>query len=1093
MFHLERILIPACIFNNNELSKCNSYFKRQFKIRSEEFIDLLSFKDKEDFKNFIISRKRNIELIINIKETFLPIKITKLYKIAKNEFILTFEKIKSRKYLGESIFKNSMDGILVEKLDRTIIDINRAISKITGYKRKEVIGKNSKDFVQFGPSFPLRKKPGGGIFKFNVIAKNGNLIPIEARTWMDNLGGERVVIGILRDVSDYKNAIEELTSLRKTLEKEVKSHRIIMKALSRLGVGIAIFQDYKGISGAFREANSYLLKVLGCKREELIGKKSFREFLSEEFYEKVVENYKNRIKGENPNHLYEIVVLDRKGNKHLVLSNIERIKYKGKPAVFGFYMDITEKRQKEKELYEKEKQITHIANNINGFLWQATLSPEGKFENNIVTKGIYKITGYTPEEMLKNENKFLEIVYKEDLGEVKKAMASLKRGKRAIVEFRIVSKKGEIRWLHANADVIKGKDGFPIFSGFVIDITERKDFERKLRNLNLAIQASNEIFIMVDLEGKIQYVNPAFERKTGYKLKEVKGNPVSEYYKIIIPDHKSLHEKIKLEIKWQEILYRKVKGGGFFKVFSSFSPILDSKNMVIGYFIIERDLSEEDRLINKLNSLFDSLTDLGFSFLFLHKKGKKRGLIKFANIGFFKKTGFLEEEIIEKKYFTDIIVPIKPGSDMLDVSCNIPNKAKLKGKDKEYIVEFDLRELEYGGEDSIFVLIRDVTEREKLEERLRRIQKYEAMGVLAGGIAHDFNNILSAIMGYIYLLKRDIKSQKLIEKLEKIEDTAKRASNLTKQLIGFARKGKYEITPIDVVEHIGNVLDIIKASVDRRISINFSKPKSLMVIEADPSQFEQVIMNVLLNSIEAIPKAGEIKIKTSFFKADKNFISMYPFVKSGEYVEISVKDTGIGMSNKVLERIFEPFFTTKEKGSGLGLSNVYGIVRNHGGFILVESEKGVGTEFKIYFPRSEKSSFLKEREKRKKTGKNVSVHRKILIVEDENIVREMLGEILARKGFNVIKAKDGLCGVKKVKENSSIDLVILDMNMPRMSGKEAFFEIKKINPDLKVLIATGYAYDNDVRMLIDKGAEGFIQKPYKGEEILSTIEKVLFS
>ena len=981
----------------------------------------------------------------------------------------------------------------MEKLDRTIIDMNRAISKITGYKRKEVIGKNSKDFVQAEPNFPLGEKPGAGIFKFNVVAKDGRLIPIEARTWFDNLGGEKVVIGILRDVSDYKNAIEELTSLRKTLEKEVKSHRIIMKALSRLGVGIAIFQDYKGISGAFREANKYLLKILGYKRDELIDKKSFKEFLSEESYKRVVGNYQKRIKGENPEHLYEMVILDRKGNKHILLSNIERIKYKGKPATFGFYMDITEKKQKEKELFEKEKQITHIANNINGFLWQVTLSPKSKFENNIITKGVYKITGYTPEEILKNKNKFLEIVYKEDLGEVKKAMVSLNRGEKAALEFRIVSKNGEIKWLHANADVIKGKDGFPIFSGFAIDITERKNIERELRNLNLAIQASNEIFIMVDLEGKIQYVNPAFERKTGYKLKEVRRKPVSKYYKIIIPNQESLHEKIKLEEKWQGILYRKIKGGGFFKVFSSFSPILDSRNKVIGYFIVERDLSTEDKLISKLNNLFNSLTDLGFSFLFLHKKGEKRGLIKFANIGFLKKTGFLEEEIIEKKYFTEIIEPIKPESDLLDVGCNIPTKAKLKGKDKEYIVEYDLRELEYGGEDSIFVLIRDVTEREKLEERLRRIQKYEAMGVLAGGIAHDFNNILSAIMGYIYLLKRDIKSQKLIEKLEKIEDTAKRASNLTKQLIGFARKGKYEISPIDVVKHMENILEIIKASVDRRISINFFKSKDLMVIEADPSQFEQVIMNVLLNAIEAIPGAGEIKIKTSFFKPDKNFISMYPFVKSGEYVEIKIKDTGIGMSKNVLERIFEPFFTTKEKGNGLGLSNVYGIVRNHGGFILVESEKGVGTEFKIYFPRSDKSSVLKKRERKKKTEKNIDSYKKILIVEDEDIVREMLGEILEGKGFDVIKAKDGFCGVRKVEKDGSIDLVILDMNMPRMSGKEAFFKIKKINPNVKVLIATGYAYDKDVRMLINKGAEGFIQKPYKGEEILSTIEKVLFS
>ena len=755
-------------------------------------------------------------------------------------------------------------------------------------------------------------------------------------------------------------------------------------------------------------------------------------------------------------------------------------------------MDVTEKRKKERELYEKEKQITHIANNINGFLWQAKLSFNGKFQNSIITKGIYKITGYTPEEMLKDEEIFLKIVYKKDLSEVKEAMKSLKRGERVTVEFRIVSKSGEIKWLHANANAVKGKDGSPIFSGFAIDITKRKNIERELKNLNLAVEASNEIFIMVDLEGKIQYVNPAFERKTGYKLKEVKNKPISSFYKVIIPDQKNIEKTIKSDENWQGILYRKIKGGEFFKVFSSFSPIFDSDNKVIGYFVIERDLSEEDKLINKLNNLFDALTELGFSFLILHKNGEKKGLIKHANKEFFDLTGFDREEIIEKKYFKDIVEEI--NSNVIDCSADesIPNKAKLYGKGREYVVEYNYKSIDFEGENTIFLLMRDVTEREKLEEKLRRIQKYEAMGVLAGGIAHDFNNILAAIMGYIYLMKREIKNQRLLEKLDKIEDTAKRASNLTKQLIGFARKGKYEIKPINVEEHILNVMEILKASVDKRICINFDKPNELMVIEADPSQFEQVLMNILLNSVEAISGNGKIKIRLSFFKADKKFILKNPFVNEGEYVEISIKDTGKGMSENVLEKIFEPFFTTKEKGNGLGLSNVYGIVRNHGGFILVNSEEGKGTEFKVYFPVSKNNLFKKE-QKVKNVKKRDIKNKKILIVEDEEIIREMLEEILKNKGFEVIAAEDGLKGIEKVKENLDIDLVILDMNMPHMSGKEAFFKMQEINPDIKVLVATGFTYDNDVRTLLKEGAVGFLQKPFKGDEILSMIEEILTS
>ena len=1089
---VEKFVIPACVYRRGEIEKCNQYFKKACKKSPQILLNEIKEKDKKRFFDFLKSKKRQIILYIeDEKNQIIEVKVSKLFKMDRGEFILGFEKSKREEYRDfyKSIFEKSIDGILVEDLNRRIINVNRALSKMLGYKRNEIIGRNSLEFVEKKSTEVLDKIPKGGIFELNLIRKNGEIFPIEARAWVDELEGEKVAVGILRDISNYKRIIEELDDLRKKLEKEVKSQRMIIRALSRLGVGIAIFQDYKGIFGAIREANNYLLKIMGYKKSEVINKRSFKDFLSKESFEKVISNYQKRIRGEKTEHLYEMVVIDKKGRKHILLSNIEKINYKGKPATFGFYFDITEKKERERALYEKERQLALLANNFNGFLWQARLSADGKFVNNIITKGIYKITGYSPKELPINDERFLKIFHPADLPLLKESIERLKKGKKVTLECRVIDKKGSVKWLHGSAETSKDNDGNSIFSGFAIDITKRKEYETELNSISLAVEASSEIFIMVDVDGKILYVNPAFTKTTGFKFSEVKGNYVYEYYEIC-PGNERIHEEVLKNKKWQGVLYRKTKKGDIFRVFASVSPIYDSEKDVIGYFIIERNLVEEDKLLEKMNKLFESLTALGFSFILLNKKGRRKGFIKFANKEFFDLTGFNKREIIGKRKFSDIIEVEGEKTDIFDnLDENLPGKAKLKGKSKEYVIEFNMKSIEFDGEDSVFVLIRDITEKEKLEDRIRKIQKYEAMGMLAGGIAHDFNNILATIMGYLYLIKRDIKDSTLLKKLEKIEETAQRASNLTNQLVGFARRGKYEIKPINVEEHILNVIEILNATVDRRIKIIFNRVDDFFVIEADPSQFEQSIMNVLLNSIEAMPGGGEIKINVDYFKARRDFVRKYPFVNEGEYVEISIIDTGIGMDESTLSKIFEPFFTTKEKRSGLGLSNVYGIVRNHGGFLFVDSKLGKGTTIKLYFPLSEKNIFTRKVKKRKRGKIRREKKREVLIIEDEDLIREMFKEMLSDRGFKVITAEDGLKGIEKFEKNNSIDLIILDMNMPKMSGKETFFKLKEINPRVKIIVSTGYTVDDDVRTLLNNGAVGFVHKPFRGEELFSVIEK----
>ena len=393
------------------------------------------------------------------------------------------------------------------------------------------------------------------------------------------------------------------------------------------------------------------------------------------------------------------------------------------------------------------------------------------------------------------------------------------------------------------------------------------------------------------------------------------------------------------------------------------------------------------------------------------------------------------------------------------------------------------------GDRAVIVMLNDVTDRKKIEAQLLHARKMEAIGTLAGGIAHDYNNLLMGIEGYASLiLNKAPPDTEYREYVEAIEESVQRGSDLTRQLLTFARGGQYNARPTDIN-------DVIRESVSmfgrtrKEISIREKYDEKIWLVEVDRGQMEQVLLNLFVNAWQAMPGGGDLYIRTENAVLDETTLARFKIIP-GDYVRISVTDTGIGMDDRTRQRIFEPFFTTKEmgRGTGLGLASVYGIIENHGGFINVYSEQGKGTTFNVYLPAIKKGQVLeKPRRERTLTGTET-----VLLVDDEAMIVDVAREMLKSLGYTVLTASGGEEAVALYEEkHDRIDMIILDMIMPGMGGAETFERLRKINPEAKVLLSSGYSIDGQAEDILSRGCDGFIQKPFNLPKLSRRVREIL--
>ena len=383
----------------------------------------------------------------------------------------------------------------------------------------------------------------------------------------------------------------------------------------------------------------------------------------------------------------------------------------------------------------------------------------------------------------------------------------------------------------------------------------------------------------------------------------------------------------------------------------------------------------------------------------------------------------------------------------------------------------------------------EIKERNRLEGQLVQSQKMEAIGTLAGGIAHDFNNLMTTIQGNVSLMLFDIdSSHPNYQNLKNIEKQIERGARLTSQLLGYAKKGKYHVQPMDLNRFVMETTEAFGRT-KKEIVINRQLAADLLPIEADQGQIEQVLLNLYVNAADAMHGGGRLDLKTANVSHEAIKSNLYQ-PRKGRYVLLSVTDAGAGMEPETQERMFEPFFTTKElgRGTGLGLASVYGIVKGHGGYIEVESGKDRGTTFSIYLPASPK----KITSRSNGAGSFVQGSGTILLVDDEPMVLDIGAKLLKKMGYTVIEADNGKQALKVFETHrSTIDLVILDLVMPEMGGGQLFDRITRIQPDVNVLLSSGYSINGEARELLRRGCRGFIQKPFSLAQLSRKVSETL--
>jgi signal transduction histidine kinase/ActR/RegA family two-component response regulator len=394
--------------------------------------------------------------------------------------------------------------------------------------------------------------------------------------------------------------------------------------------------------------------------------------------------------------------------------------------------------------------------------------------------------------------------------------------------------------------------------------------------------------------------------------------------------------------------------------------------------------------------------------------------------------------------------------------------------------------------------IRDHLEAEKRkDDQLRQSQRLESIGILAGGVAHDFNNMLMGILGNASLILNDIPTgHPARDRAQGICEAAQRAAELTRQLLAYSGKGKFIVEPIDLSSLVRDMSQLIGLSIPKSVFLQLDLNKALPAIEADSSQIQQVIMNLVINGAEAIgtDKQGTVQVHTAVQDLDSEYIerTFTPGeIEPGPYVLLEVQDTGCGMDESTVARIFDPFFTTKFTGRGLGLAAVRGIVRGHRGALRVYSTPGQGTTFKVLFPATEKVC-AKPRSPIESAGQRGSGT--ILVVDDEDVVRKIAKNALEQAGYTVLLAESGQAAIDLLKTaGEQVSLVLLDMTMPGLNGHETFLQLKRVRPKVKVLLSSGYNELEATRRFSGQGLAGFIPKPYTAGTLSKTVNSVLLS
>jgi two-component system, cell cycle sensor histidine kinase and response regulator CckA len=710
--------------------------------------------------------------------------------------------------------------------------------------------------------------------------------------------------------------------------------------------------------------------------------------------------------------------------------------------------------------------------------------------------------GYSENELLSMT--FREVTYPDDLEQSNEWVQKLIAGSITSMDLekRYLHKSGNVVWGVVRAILLSDDSGSPLFfSTYIQDITERKQAEEQVKRLNesmgLAMEASkagtwdwditNNTFIwsseFLKLFGMPHDTVAGFEawrNSLHPEDREIAAKKIQDS----INDKTELKNDYRIILPNQEIHWIRAIGKTFYDK--------DTPMRMTGICIDITERKQAEETLRFSEEKYRLVVEKAQDAIVILQDGK----LKFANHQTIVLSGYSEEEMTnvpfssfihaeDRDMVTDMHRKRLLGENIPSTySCRFVNKAG-----ETIWVQITGVLITWKDRPAALIFLKDITIQKKLEAQLLQSQKMEAIGILAGGVAHNFNNLLMTILGYTYfMLMKTEKTHPFYEQLKIIEKQVENGAELTKQLLGFARGGKYEVKALNVNDLIIQTSDTF-GKTKKEITIHKKLQEDLHAIKADKGQIEQVLLNLYVNAWQAMPSGGSLYLETQNAVVDEHQGYAYS-IKPGPYVKITVADTGLGMDSETQKRIFEPFFSTKGvgQGTGLGLASAYGIIRNHGGIIDVYSDKGHCTTFTVFLPASEKEVT----ETKPAEGSLITGHETILIVDDEKEVLLAVKALLDELGYKILTAQSGKEAIELYKKHSKdIKLVILDLIMPEINGQETAVKLMEIDKNVCVLLSSGYSIDAEDKASIDFGCKGFIQKPYRIEELSRKIRTVL--
>ncbi len=789
----------------------------------------------------------------------------------------------------------------------------------------------------------------------------------------------------------------------------------------------------------------------------------------------------------------------------------------GNPSGFlGVGRDITENKKAEKALKRSEEKYRNIFDNAILGIYRST--PEGTYEE--VNQAFVDMVGYSsPDEMMKSITDIQQQLYvnPEDFAKIKHILDKI--GYVRGFEAELYYKNGQHVFVSINAKSVRGENGEIIYhEGTVEDITERKQIEKAFKEsekrLTEVLENSQDAVYRRSFKNDaFEYMSPASMRIFGFTQEEMMAMSLEDTLSHFHPDDAGRVKQILDTARVSgggpySVEYRfKTKLGDYKWLADKFTVTKDDQGVPLYRFGNVRDITEQKQVEETLQNSeqrYKQLVNLSPDGIIVQKDG----IILFGNPEAEKIFGITKsDEYIGKNLFEFLHPDFHEKSikrkKLLNEGKEVPpfevKCFDLKGNIID--VEVTLGRIDFQGEAADLNIIRDITSRKKaleeklaLEKQLQQAQKLESIGVLAGGIAHDFNNMLTVIIGNADLAMMELSElSPAVPRLKNINKVSLSAANLCKQMLAYSGKGRFMMMPLNLTEVICEMKTILGASVSKKVKLNYNLLDDSPSIEADLTQLQQVIMNLVINASEAIGDAqGIVNVRTGVIECDRNYLKamrLFNDIAEGAYVCLEVSDSGCGMDSETMEKIFEPFFTTKFSGRGLGLAAVIGIVRSHNGSLKVYSEPGKGTTFKVLFPVVEMQAQAISSKKKATAFKGSGT---VLLVDDEEGIRDFGSQVLGKIGFDVLTAADGLEALELFCEHKwEIKCVILDLAMPRMGGEDTFRELLEIDPDVKVIMTSGYNEIEVMSKFRGKGLAGFIQKPYQIENMKEELKKVL--